>query len=140
MGGYVMTNKQHFTIDKFGWNVIVFYNPKYITEVLSTLEKAGCADCHSGEIMQYMLRNELDSGCIYSNKKKKTSVIIVGRSSSLGQFMNTLVHEKNHLEMHICDALDIDPFSEEAAILSGDISQIMFDDALSTVIDSKYLK
>ena len=134
-----MMGKQIFTISDLGWKVIVFYNPKYITEVLRTLEECGCADCHSGEIMQYMLRDELNSGCIYSNKSKKTSVIIIGRSSSLGQFMNTLVHEKNHLEMHICDALDIDPFSEEAAILSGDISQIMFDDALSTVIDSKYL-
>lgn len=130
-----MMGKQIFTISDLGWKVIVFYNPKYITEVLRTLEECGCADCHSGEIMQYMLRDELNSGCIYSNKKKKTSVIIVGRSANLGQFINTLEHEKNHLEMHICDALGIDPFSEQAAILSGDISQILLNDALDALMN-----
>lgn len=134
MGGYVMKNKQVIELKQFGWKVIIFYNPKYITEVLQTLEECRCADCHAGEIMQYMLRDELNSGCIYSNKSKKISIIIVGRSSSLGQFMNTLEHEKNHLEMHICAALGIDPFSEEAAILSGDILQILIEDTLNTIL------
>lgn len=126
--------QQRFIIEYLEWKVIVLYNPKYITEVLRILEECGCADCHSGEIIQYLLRDELNSGCIYSNKTKKTSVIIVGRSSNLGQFINTLEHEKNHLEMHICDAFDIDPFSEQAAILSGDISQILLNNALDTLI------
>lgn len=126
--------QQRFIIEYLEWKVIVLYNPKYITEVLRILEECGCADYHSGEIIQYLLRDELNSGCIYSNKTKKTSVIIVGRSSNLGQFINTLEHEKNHLEMHICDAFDIDPFSEQAAILSGDISQILLNNALDTLI------
>jgi hypothetical protein len=38
------------------------------------------------------------------------------------EFINTYNHEKNHVEMHICEKLDIDPYSEEAAYLSGDLA------------------
>ena len=45
--------------------------------------------------------------------------MIINMSTSMDEFINTYNHEKNHIEMHICEAYNIDPFSEEAADLSG---------------------
>lgn len=48
---------------------------------------------------------------------------------------NTFVHEKNHLEMHICEALDINPYSEEAAILSGETAMQILNEALYNIAE-----
>jgi hypothetical protein len=45
--------------------------------------------------------------------------MVINMSTSMDEFVNTYNHEKNHIEMHICDELNIDPYSEEAADLSG---------------------
>ena len=62
------------------------------------------------------------TGFCYSNFANRCSVIVVHKASSIGEFINTFEHEKNHLEMHICEALDINPYSEEAAHFSGDLA------------------
>lgn len=45
---------------------------------------------------------------------------------TLEEFINIYNHEKNHLEMHICDEYGIDPYSEEAAVLSGKLAKCLF--------------
>ena len=76
---------------------------------------------------------ELDTGFIYSSFYKQRSIIVVHKASSVGEFVNTFVHEKNHLEMHICEALDINPYSEEAAILSGEIAMQIINQILYSI-------
>lgn len=36
------------------------------------------------------------------------------------------IHEKNHVEMHICKEFGIDPYSEKAAYLSGQLAKKLF--------------
>lgn len=40
-----------------------------------------------------------------------------------------------HLEMHICEALDINPYSEEAAHMSGDLAQLILEEALYSIVE-----
>lgn len=49
--------------------------------------------------------------------------------------MRQVEHEKNHLEMHICEALDINPYSEEAAILSGETAMQILNEALYNIAE-----
>ena len=37
--------------------------------------------------------------------------------------------------MHMCEALDINPYSEEAVHLSGNLAQQMFEDALESIVE-----
>ena len=37
--------------------------------------------------------------------------------------------------MHICEALDINPYSEEAAILSGELAMQMINEALYNIAE-----
>ena len=82
-----------------------------------------------------LMNSELDTGFIYSSFYKKFSLIVIHKASSIGEFINTIEHEKNHLEMHICEALDINPYSEEAAILSGDTAMQMLNEALCNIAE-----
>lgn len=61
--------------------------------------------------------------------------MVIHKASSIGEFINTFEHEKNHLEMHICEALDINPYSEEAAHMSGDLAQLILEEALCSIVE-----
>lgn len=50
------------------------------------------------------------------------------------EFVNVYNHEKNHLEMHICDEFNIDPHSEEAAELSGTLAKYLFNSLIDNML------
>ena len=129
--------RQQFKIRKYDWNVIIYYtvDEKQKTEIVTELKELQ-PDRQTYERLERNLMNSgLDTGFIYSSFVKHFSIIVIHKASSIGEFVNTLVHEKNHLEMHMCEALDINPYSEEAAILSGDIAMIMLNDALYNIAE-----
>lgn len=113
--------------DKYRWSVEVFIilSQPDIAEIMSAVKRAG----GSNEVIESAhanLMEDFDSGFTYSSPKYRKSIMVVNRSSSMEQFINTYNHEKNHVEMHICEELDIDPYSEEAAYLSGNMAQQLF--------------
>lgn len=132
MGGYDMILKQTINIHKYDWKVIVYYNTVCLDCIYNSLEEIGCTKID--EILNFIEKGELNTGCIYSNYREHKSVIVIGKANSFSEYLNTVEHEKNHLEMHICKAYGIDPFSEEAANLAGYLSQLFLNKALSTII------
>lgn len=52
--------------------------------------------------------------------------MVINMATSMEEFINTYNHEKNHIEMHICEEFNIDPFSEEASDLSGYVAQTLY--------------
>ena len=129
--------RQQFKIRKYDWNVVVYYtvDEKQKTEIVTEL-KGLQPDKETFEKLERNLMNsELDTGFIYSSFYKKFSLIVIHKASSIGEFVNTFEHEKNHLEMHICEALDINPYSEEAAILSGDTAMQILNEALYNIAE-----
>ena len=65
-------------------------------------------------------------GFTYSNLQKRASLMLIGVTDSSDEFQSTYDHEKGHLAMHICNALNIDPFSEEYQYLVGKIGKDSF--------------
>ena len=113
--------------DKYRWSVEVFIilSRPDIAEIMSAVKRAG----GSREVIESAhanLMEDFDSGFTYSSPKYRKSIMVVNRSSSMEQFINTYNHEKNHVEMHICEELRIDPYSEEAAYLRGNMAQQLF--------------
>lgn len=113
--------------DKYRWSVEVFIilSRPDIAEIMSAVKRAG----GSKDVIESAhanLMEDFDSGFTYSSPKYRKSIMVVNRSSSMEQFINTYNHEKNHVEMHICEELSIDPYSEEAAYLSGNMAQQLF--------------
>ena len=88
-------------------------------------------DCPQSEIQQAFLNltTKVDSGFIRTFNRR--SIIVINKPTVIEEFVNIYNHEKNHLEMHICEEFNIDPHSEEAALLSGNLAKCLF----SSLID-----
>ena len=112
----------HFSVylEKFNWYITCYITSDImeINKIMGHLRNIGCSD--DVLIRAYnILENQVDSGFAYSSVKMKESIMVINMSTSMDEFINTYNHEKNHIEMHICEAFDIDPYSEEASELSG---------------------
>lgn len=120
--------KDKFIIPKYNWKVYIYYHIDcyYIDEIIERLRSIGCSNNYITDAYNSMISCELNTGFIYSNSSKRCSVIIISNTSSPAQFMNSYDHEHYHLVTHILEEFNIDPYSEEAAYLTGDIGQLMF--------------
>lgn len=104
-------------------------------EIIDMLEGINCDSRTLDSIKRNLSNAELDTGFAYSSYDKQCSIVVIHKASSIGEFINTFEHEKNHLEMHICEALDINPYSEEAAHMSGDLAQLILEEALYSIVE-----
>lgn len=129
--------RQQFKIEKYDWNVVIYYtvDESQKTEITTELKELQPNKETYEKLERNLMNSELDTGFIYSSFYKKFSLIVIHKASSIGEFVNTFVHEKNHLEMHICEALDINPYSEEAAILSGELAMQILNEALYNIAE-----
>lgn len=129
--------RQNVKLKKYDWSIIIYYTVNDVErkEIIDMLEGLNCKFGTLESIKSNLNKSEIDTGFAYSSYDKQCSIIVIHKSSSVGEFINTFEHEKNHLEMHICEALDINPYSEEAAHLSGDLAQIILEEALCTIIE-----
>lgn len=106
--------RQHLKMDKFDWCITIHYmvNEAQKREIVRELQNMGCEGTTLESIQRNLKDAKEDTGFTYSNFDRRCSVIVIHKSSSIGEFINTFEHEKNHVEMHICEALDINPYSE----------------------------
>lgn len=132
-----MAVRQNFKLDKFDWHVFIYYtvNEEHKKEILDMLEGFKCNKDTLQAVYNNLDKAKEDTGFTYSSFKSKCSIIVIHKASSIGEFINTFEHEKNHLEMHICEALDINPYSEEAAHMSGDLAQLILEEALYSIVE-----
>lgn len=130
-----MGARQQFKLNKYGWDVTIYYtvDQEQKPEIMEHLNKMGCTGETLKSIESNLYKAAPDTGFIYSNFFEKQSLLVIHKASSIGEFFNTFEHEKNHLEMHICEALDINPYSEQAAHLSGDLAQQILEEALCSI-------
>ena len=129
--------RQQFKIRKYDWDVVIYYtvDEKQKSEIVTELKELQPDKETYERLERNLMNSELDTGFIYSSFYKKFSLIVIHKASSIGEFVNTFEHEKNHLEMHICEALDINPYSEEAAILSGETAMQILNEALYNIAE-----
>ena len=63
----------------------------------------------------------LNIGLTYLNTQLQSSVIVINKTSSFSQLINTIAHEYYHLICHISRMLEIKD-EEELAYLNGDLN------------------
>ena len=115
----------HYNIkfQPYDWDVEVYVivNNCFIEEILASIK-----DCPESEIQQAFLNltTRINSGFIRTFDRR--SIIVINKPTTIEEFINVYNHEKNHLEMHICEEFGIDPHSEEAAELSGMLAKCLY--------------
>lgn len=129
--------KQSFKIKKYNWSIVIYYtvNGEESKEIIDKLEDLHCNSKTLESIKRNLEDAKVDTGFAYSSYNKQYSIVVIHKASSIGEFINTFEHEKNHLEMHICEALDINPYSEEAAHMSGNLAQLILEEALYSIVE-----
>lgn len=106
-----------------GWNITILYECTCddIDYIIETLKSINCPKIYIEEALDNLETCNLNIGLTYSNIKSKSSVIIINKTSSNAQLINTISHEYYHLICHIQKALQIEN-EEELAYLCGDLN------------------
>lgn len=102
-----------------GWNVLVYYgvHKEDFIEVQDALRQIGCS--HKDIRRSLKVLTKENTGFTFSNSDYKMSIICIGPSSDISQFVNTAIHEAKHVQSHVCSYYDIPENSEDAAYLIG---------------------
>lgn len=123
----------HYKIyfEPYNWEIEVYVVLKhcFINQIIDSLK-----DCPQSEIQRAFLNltTRINSGFIKTFDRK--SIIVINKPTTIEEFVNVYNHEKNHLEMHICEEFNIDPHSEEAAELSGNLAKCLFSSLLDELL------
>ena len=113
-------------IDKFSvynWRITILYETTCddIDFIIVTLMEINCPKRYINKALDNLEECKLDSGLTYSNIALKSSVIIINKTSSFSQLINTIAHEYFHLICHISDVLEIKD-EEKLANLNGNLN------------------
>ena len=113
-------------IDKFSildWNVTILYETTCddINFIIRILKAINCPNYYIKKALDNLEECKLNSGLTYSNLRLQSSVIIVNKTSSFAQLINTISHEYYHLICHISKILNIED-EEELANLNGNLN------------------
>ena len=129
--------EQKLHIKEIGWSLRIFYCPKTASQrsiVLQRLFDAGCTGKNYRRAMALLNSGALNIGLTYTNKDDRKTIIVIGCSSDIAEFVNTLTHEVNHFIEHVMEALHITPGTEDEAYFTGELFELLFRDAVSSVL------
>ena len=79
----------------------------------------GCAGMDLLRARHNLTVGDLDTGLTYSDFAGRNTVMVISLTSSPAEFLNSWLHEMQHLSRHIEQACGISPYGEEAAYLAG---------------------
>ena len=119
---------QSFYIDKYDWQVVVLYEVSYYNKsyVINLLKRI----CNNDKIINQAANNlalrKFNTGFTYSDLDTQRSLMVIGKTDSIRELFNTIVHEANHLKSHIATVYNINEKGEEVCYLIGDIVRTMF--------------
>jgi Zn-dependent peptidase ImmA (M78 family) len=113
-------------IDEFSiynWKITVLYETTCddIDIIIETLMDINCPKNYINRALDNLEECKLNSGLTYSNLRLKSSVIVINKTSSFSQLINTVAHEYYHLICHISAILKIKD-EEELATLNGNLN------------------
>lgn len=128
--------RQHLCL-KMGWCVDIFYDvkPKDTSFILDKLADLGCPMRDLVKAEDLLLSGIPNEGLTYSNRYERKTLIVITEVTDPFQFINSLSHEKFHLEQAISKADGMNPYGEETAYLSGDISMALAKNAWNAMRD-----
>lgn len=112
-----------------GWRCRFYFSVDgyWIYEILSRLEELDAPPSILRRVLRNMVLDRMDTGFTYSSPAFRESVVVVGRSSSGAQFLDSFVHELRHLTDDIAYADHLPLRGEPTAYLSGDIALALSD-------------
>ena len=133
---------KRLSIDKYGWEVNCYLavDAYYAEEILADLEYLGCGEDIYAKAKRNLYRGEMDSGFTYSNKRIGKSVLVVGKTSSREEEINSIAHELRHLCDDIASAYGLSLSGEDVAYLTGDVAMMLAEDICTLACECECCK
>lgn len=127
--------RQTIDIKALDWQVMIFYavDTYYVDEIMSALVYAGAKGHILDDAFRSLSVGKLNSGLTYSGNRH--TVMVTQLTSSAEEFFDSFIHELEHVASHIIEANGIDPYSEDAAYLKGDLARLMFRECKTLMCD-----
>ena len=117
---------EYFNIGDDDWGIVLCYDYDLLDydRIWSIIRATGVSD----EKAQYAMSvlSLPDTGMTLTSSSDMMSFLFISRSSSDEQWFDTLIHELKHVVEHISDFYRVDPKSEPAAYLQGEIGRQLF--------------
>ena len=95
-----------------------------LNEVYQALLSCGCPNDEAQKACMVLSRK--NSGYTLTSYDGGYTLIFASETSSPDEMFDTIIHEIKHAVEHISSYYDVDPKSEEAAYLQGEISRCIF--------------
>lgn len=116
-------------IDRYRWRLRLFVAvTRYdVDSIVNRVQAAGADGDLVLRIRNNLMRGKMDTGFTYSNRRTRESVMVIGKTSSAREEMNSIAHEIRHLVDDIASTDGLGMRGEEVAYLTGDISASVFD-------------
>lgn len=120
--------RQEIELPRYRWRVVIYYavTKIYCDDIMDDLREIGCRGIDLAVAYNNLSEGRVNTGLTFSNYDLRETVMVIARTSTPAEFANSYDHERKHLEAHIADAYELDPYGEDIAYLCGDIGQRMF--------------
>lgn len=101
------------------WAVIAYHgaSPDDGKELVNALQGLKCSEADIERAIDVL--SSPNTGFTYSSPKARMSLVAISRTTSKGEYINTIAHESTHVLSAICRYYNIQEDSEEAAYLMG---------------------
>lgn len=95
-----------------------------LREVYEGLRSVGLPEQKVREVCDAL--SEPNNGYTYTDYDGKYTLIYASRATSAEQMFDTIEHELNHAVEHISTYYGVDPKSEEASYLAGELGRLLW--------------
>lgn len=128
---------QEIYIPKYKWTIHAYYavTTYYVDEIMEHLWRIGIDGQSAKKAYENLRENSLDSGLCYSNYANRETIIVVAKTSSAEEFLNSMVHEASHACTHIATAMYVNLKGEEFAYMVGDLCMKMYPKVKGLICD-----
>ena len=130
--------RDEIIIERYDWHVYSYMAAAKdnAQEILAKLDEIGIRASEYMRAERHLQKAFRDNtGMTYSNPDTRKSVMVIGRSTTEEEMVNTFSHELRHLSDDLAEACGIPHHGEEIAYLTGDIACVLAGSLLRIVCD-----
>lgn len=121
--------RDYLDIDRH-WGILAYYDalPSDFAQLAPILREFGCPESEIGRA--YSTIHRTNKAFVFTAPWARMSVMVVGRVTHPSQFLNSLLHEFDHLQDAILQYYQVAHGTEDAAYLQGYLGQIAYEGIL----------
>ena len=128
---------QHLSIEGY-WNVTVLYNvwPQDLPATARLFRRAGASTSMIDEATDNL--SGWNAGYTLTAMGWRESIVCIGRATSLREFLNTVIHEVDHVQAHVAEYYGVELGTEQAAYLQGYIGGRLLEFVIKQIIINQH--